>query len=202
MIFENIAFYISTLSVEEGRAILEPLALFVIGMTIFSIFIYKFYKLISRKDIFRITEGKGSSTFHKIAYALEYIFLFPVIAFLWFFVVSMLLTAFSDSLPITTIFLISMAILATIRLTAYYSEELSQEIAKLLPLALLAMFLLDINIVSAYTISLVISQLYDASRILVYYFIFILSMELLLRLISDYNNGVKSHIRRAQSYRD
>ena len=87
MAFENATAYItdlvSNLSLSNAAEALQPLVFFLVGMVIYSIFVFKFYKFIARRDIFRVSKGGDHSKLKKLAYALEYIFLFPVIAFFW-----------------------------------------------------------------------------------------------------------------------
>lgn len=192
MALESAIGFLQTLTLVEAMAVLEPLVIFVIGMIIYSVFIFKFYKFISRKKIFTWhPEGYHKHRgVRKFAYILEYIFLFPVIAFFWFFVISIILSVISTVLTIGNIFLISMAVMTTIRITAHYDENLSSDIAKLLPFALLALFLLDISTISLSTIFDLLGQIPSASRVLVYYFLFMILLELILKAVS-YRRGSK-----------
>jgi hypothetical protein len=183
-ITSTVADLFGQLSLQEGRLILEPLILFVIGMVIYSIFVFKFYKFISRRDIFRLSKGGHASALRKVVYALEYIFLFPLVAFFWFFVISALLSILSHVLTIGNIFMISMATMTTIRVCAYYDEDLSRDIAKLIPFALLAVFLLDIFSLSVQAPLEILRQLPAEVATLIYYFIFIVVLEFILRIIT------------------
>ncbi len=173
---------LSQLSLQEALSILYPLVFFVTGMTIYSLFIFKFYKFISRKDIFRLSGEAEPSTLKKAAYALEYLFLFPVIAFVWFAVVSVLLLVLSEVLSIGNIFMISMSTLVTIRITAYHSEDLSRDIAKLIPFALLAVFLLDLTPVTADIPLAIFSQLRSSWEMMAYYFAFLVVLEFVFKI--------------------
>ncbi len=172
-------------SLAEAQTILEPLIVFIIGMIIYAVFIFKFYRFISRRNIFRrdkkYHEHEG---IRKLGYVLEYIFLFPIVAFIWFFVMASILSMISEVLTIGNIFMISMAIVTTIRVTAYYNEELSRDISKLLPFALLAIFLLDISNISISTPFELLTQLPPIAKTLVYYFAFIVVLEFILRGIT------------------
>lgn len=179
----SISSLFSGLSVYEGLAVLEPLVIFVIGMVIYSVFVFKFYKFIARRDIFRISKGGSTSFAKKIAYLIEYIFLFPVIAFFWFLVISLLLVMLSQILTIGNIFMLSMAVMATIRITAYLSEDLSRDIAKLIPFSLLAVFLLEISNLSINAPLEVVRQLPSVGSTIIYYFVFIVVLEFFLRII-------------------
>ena len=170
-------------SFAEARTVLEPLIMFVIGMVVYSLFVFKFYKFISRKDIFRLSKGGDPGILKRIGYGLEYLFLFPIIAFFWFFVIASILAMLSEVLTIGNIFLVSMAMMTTIRVTAHYSEDLSRDIAKLIPFGLLAVFLLDISTLSLNAPFQVLQEMFPVLKMLVYYFLFILVLEITLRLL-------------------
>lgn len=173
----------SALTFAEGWSIIQPLLLFIIGMVIYSIFVFKFYRFIARRDVFRISEGGKTSFLARVGYALEYVFLFPLVAFFWFFVIATLLSMLSTVIEINNIFMLSMAILATIRVTAYYDEDLSKDIAKLIPFALLAILLIDITDISTAAPFEVLAQFPAVLKNLFYYFIFIVVLEFFLRVI-------------------
>jgi len=111
------------------------------------------------------------------------VFLFPITAFCWFLIISALLGLLAEVLVIENVFLISMATLATIRITAYYNERLSREIAKTIPLALLGVYLLNLSNVSALVPVSVWMQTLSNLDILFFYFIFIVVLELVLKEI-------------------
>jgi hypothetical protein len=177
---------VAEFSLAEARLVLEPLVIFIIGMVIYAIFIFKLYRFISRRNIFkrdkRYHEHEG---IRKLGYVLEYIFLFPIVAFIWFFVIATILSMISQVLTVGDVFMISMAVIMTIRITAYYSEELSRDIAKLLPFALLAIFLLDISTISITTPLELFIKLSLISKTLAYYFMFLVVVEFIFRGISS-----------------
>lgn len=182
MVLDQLFSFIDSLSLAEAQTVLEPLLVFIITMTIYAIFVFKFYKFLARRDVFRLSKGDNSSTAAKIGYALEYLFLFPLLAFFWFLVISILLSILSEILFIGNVFMAAMATMATIRLSAYYDEDLSRDIAKLIPFALLAVFLLDITSLSLDAPFQVIREIPTALSTLVYYFVFIVVLEFLLRI--------------------
>ena len=201
MVLENVTASITNtfnqLSIEGARMTLEPLILFLAGMIVYSLFIFKFYRFISRRDLFKLEENKHSAA-GKLGYALKYMFLFPIAAFLWFLVISVLLSALSTVLTIGNIFMISMALLATIRITAYENQGLSEEIAKIVPFALLGAFLLEITKFSTSAIFNVIDQLPSTKLTLIYYFLFIFSVEMLLKILLHIKNSGRRKAKTAE----
>jgi len=195
MVLENVTFYLTNvfnqLSVEGARSTMEPLLIFVVGMVIYSLFIFGFYRFISRRDLFKLNRNSKHSKLRKVAYVLEYLFLFPIVAFLWFLVISILLSILSTVLTIGNIFMISMAILATVRITAYANQELSAEIAKMIPFALLGVLLLDISTFSTIPIFEVVKKLPSTATTLIYYFIFIFIIEIVLKALLHIKHSVR-----------
>lgn len=187
MVLENALASLSGLSAQEGIVTVYPLIIFTVAMAVYCMVIFKLYRFISTKDIVRISEGTGSSRLHQIAYDVEYIFLFPVMSFLWFFFLSITLSLFASAVEIGNIFLISMATLATIRVTAYYSEQLSQDVAKLIPFGLLAIFLIEFSVKSQAAPAAVLSQIPAYAKTLLYYFVFIVILEFVLRVLSHFS---------------
>ncbi len=187
MVLENVTAYITDtlnqLSVGGARTTLEPLLIFVIGMVIYSVIIFKLYRFISKRDLFRLSREGKHTKLRKVAFGLEYVFLFPIIAFVWFFVISVLLSMLSSVLSIGNVFMISMSILATVRISSYLDQDLSSEIAKLIPLALLGVFLLDISTFSTGTIFNIVEKLPLEGVTLIYYFVFIFVIEIVLKLL-------------------
>jgi len=57
--------------------------------------------------------------------------------FFWFMVLSLLMIMISKVPDLGQIFQISIALVSVIRITAYYNEDLSRDLAKMLPFALL-----------------------------------------------------------------
>jgi hypothetical protein len=175
------------LSPERALSTMGPLVMLALGMIIYAIIVFTFYTSISRRDIFRVVK-KVNEPLEKIGYGLEYVFLFPIIAFLWFFVMSALLSMLSQTIEIGNIFLVSMMTIATIRVTSYYDEHLSREVAKIVPFGLLSVFILDISHFSVQAPYNIIMQLPAFADVLIYYFLFILILELALKMFGHYTN--------------
>ena len=178
-----------SLSLSEGITHLEPLLTFVIGIVIYSFVIFKFYSFISKREIFKL-KWKASRK-SKALYVIEYIFLFPIVALLWVFVIALILSLISKIVVIDNILLVSMGMVASIRILSYYTEELSKEVAKLLPIVLLGIFLLDIGGLSISSIREVITSLPSLSGKLFYYFGFLIIMEFVLKVASFFHGGRK-----------
>lgn len=63
--------------------------------------------------------------------------------FLWFLGYSSFMFLLVQNMPTETIFLVSSGLIIAIRISAYYNEDLSKDIAKLVPFTLLGIFLIN-----------------------------------------------------------
>ena len=175
---------------ENLTLVLKPLVMFIIGIVIYAVFIFKFYRFVAKKDIFKLDWQKHNrgeaSLFTKlmggVLYVLEYIVLFPVFTFFWFVVFAALLTFMVKQQAIQNILLISMAIIAAIRMTAYYNEDLSKDLAKMLPFALLGVFIVDLNFFSFSGSIVMLKKLFGLWDLMIYYLVFVVVLEIILRL--------------------
>ncbi|MFH1608273.1 MAG: hypothetical protein ABIA78_04015 [archaeon] len=160
----------------------------------YSIFVWKLYRFISKKNPLGLDLNKYNKTqqpsLSKITnatlYFAEYILILPFIIFGAFMCFTFFLVALSQSEEITKILVISATVIAAIRITAYYKESLSQELAKLLPFTLLAISVLNPNFFSEThhleRIITQINQIPDSFDQVIYYLIFIIILEIILRL--------------------
>jgi len=135
-----------------GPTYLEVLA-FTLGMFFYAVFVWFFYKKLSKRDIFELNlekydlpevKWKGlKKSWSSFLYVLNYWFLFPLYVLFWFFVLSLFLFFMAKNVSVRQIALMSIVLVATVRITSYFNEEWSQDLAKLMPLTLLAIFLID-----------------------------------------------------------
>jgi hypothetical protein len=81
--------------------------------------------------------------------------------------------------------LVSIALVSAIRVAAYYSEDLSRDLAKMLPFALLGIYLVDQSYFE-FEVSLeLLKSVPEYWRLLVYYFAFIIALEFVLRILHN-----------------
>ncbi|MFH1400591.1 MAG: hypothetical protein ABIH41_03665 [Nanoarchaeota archaeon] len=178
-------------SVAEAWEVMRPLSLFVAGMVVYAVFVFKFYRFVARKDIFRLqffqdrtAEGTAVGSFLGLLwYFLEYLLFFPILVFFWFFVITLLLAFLARNQSIQSVLLLAMALVSAVRITAYYSEDLSRDLAKMLPFALLGVFLVDISYFSLASSMELIKQIPAYWKILVYYLFFVMGLEFILRVL-------------------
>ncbi len=190
-----------SLSLPEFYSTIEPLIYYIIAMAIYTFFVFKFYRFVASRDIFKIDfekhRGKGKAAMYAL-YILGYVILFPIIIFIWFGVFSVFMTLVSSTKPLGEIMLIAMALVATIRIGAYYSEDLSRDLAKLLPLAILAIFLIERSYISVLGSVDILYQMPLMWKSMVYYLIFVICLEFILRILySGWHHGKRKKAEKA-----
>jgi hypothetical protein len=161
-----------------------------LAVTLYSIFVWNFYHFLARRDILRINLSQYNKsehpTFYKLIalliFILEYALIVPFLVFFWFFIMSLILFLLAKELPIGSVFLVSAGIIGSVRITSYYNEDLSKDLAKMFPFTILAVALvtpgffdLSLTIAKFGEIGLFLDQIF-------FYMIFIVFLELLLRL--------------------
>jgi len=164
--------------------------LVVLLVVIYAIFIWKFYRFIAKKNLITLNLNKynnvsENSTFAKflagILYFVEYILILPLIVFVWFSIFTLFLILLTENLQIENILLISAVIVASIRMIAYYNEDLSKDLAKLLPLTLLGLSMTRPTFFSIERIISHFSEIPMFFQEILIYLTFIIILEIILR---------------------
>ena len=134
-----------TTNLASGSTVID-LGLYIIGMVVYAIFVWHFYRFIARREIIKIDfERYGTkdriSPLKLGAYIGSYVFLFPIIIYVWFLVYSLFMFVLAKDMPMGVVLLIAISVIASTRITSYYKEDLAKDVGKLLPFALLGVFL-------------------------------------------------------------
>ena len=179
------------LDIRDALDLLRPVLVYILGMTVYAVFVFRFYRFVASRDMFQLNLAQHEKSRHSLArtflditlYIVEYIILFPVFAFFWFAILTAILTFLSKGNSFSDILLMALATVSAIRVSAYYNEDLSKDLAKILPFAVLAIFLID---ASFFTISESVDILREAggyTEKVLYYLVFLIALEFALRLI-------------------
>ena len=189
------------LSLDQANEVLVPAAVFVGGIGVYALFIFEFYRFLARRDIFNVDFSRGSHTktrwfrqvIKSVSYAAKYLFLFPIVACVWFAVFTVLLAFLAKNQSIDSVLLVSIAIVGAVRISAYYNEDLSRDVAKILPFALLGIFLIDISYFSISGSLDSLRQVATQWDITVYYLILVIALEYALRAAYALKSLVSRH---------
>lgn len=159
-------------------------------MVVYAIFIWNFYRWIAKKDLIDLNLRKYSNSEHDTIkkfvdwglYFLEYIIILPFLVFVWFSLFTIFLMLLTENLQINTILIMSVTIITAIRMSSYYKEDLARDLAKLIPLTLLAVAATS----GLFNFERVVSQFFEIPTYLSHiwtYLLFIILIEFILRVI-------------------
>ena len=181
----------SGLNVSEAMDLLRPVVVYMLGMTVYAVFVFKFYRFVASRDMFKMDLSKYEESRHRwvrgflhvLMYVIKYLIVFPIFAFFWFAVLTLILTFLSKEQSFNEVLLMALATISAIRVTAYYNEALSTDLAKILPFAVLGVFLIN---TSFFSVSDSLDTLLEADNYtenILYYLAFLISLEFALRLV-------------------
>lgn len=186
--------------IPEKYHLIAILFFFTIIISIYAVFVFKFYKFLARKNIIRLNLNQYNKSEHPfftkifaaMFYIIEYIIILPIITSFWFAILAIFLLVLSKSQDLSMILTISAALIAAVRLTSYISENLSQDLAKMLPFTLLGLFLIEPGFFSIPLLIQRITQIPSLITQIPYYIIFIIGLEFLMRIIALGTDFIKS----------
>lgn len=166
-------------------------ATYMILIFVYAIFISKFYRLISKKDIISLNLRQYNSFDHPtlkklfagILYFIEYIIVLPFLILFWYILFALALILFSDIASLDQVLLLSAAVVGSIRLLAYYNSEISAEVAKLLPFTILAITLLSHKLLDFSKINSALGESFNFIIFIGYVLLFIIALEIVLRFL-------------------
>ena len=184
------AIFPNGLNVDDAIELIWPVAIYVVGIALYAVFVFKFYRFVATRDMFTLKlSGDEESrrpwmrgVTHILLYGARYLVLFPAFAFFWFLVLTLILSFLAKERALSDILLISMATVSAIRVAAYYNEDLSRDLAKILPFAVLGIFLVDASFFEIDESLDVLAEAGDHRESIFYYLLLLVAFEFVLRL--------------------
>ena len=166
-------------------------AVLMILIVAYSIFVWKVYKVIARKDIISLNLKQYNSFEHPtlekmlagMLYFLEYIIVLPFLILFWYIFFALALILFSEDLSIEKILLLSAAVVGSIRVLAYYKHELAAEVAKLLPMTILGLMVLSPGFLNVARMIEAVKQIPELFWSIGFALIFVACLEIALRFL-------------------
>jgi len=147
---------------------------------------YFYHKQLSKKNLFEIPKIDSNSKFvnfiNRLVYFLKYIIIFPLYSFIWFLIFSFLLVLIAKSRPISEIMFFGIIIVSVTRISAYVSSKLAEDMAKLLPWALIIVFLMDPQSITIASVQASFNSFMQEIPNIAKYLIFIAFVEWSLRI--------------------
>ncbi|MFH1801501.1 MAG: hypothetical protein ABH804_01570 [archaeon] len=173
--------------------VLLNLLILTLIIVVYSVFVWKFYRIISKKNTIELNLNQYninqnsffSRLFSGAFYFLENIIIAPLLIFIAFAVFTFFLIALSENQDVSQILVVSAVVIAAIRMTSYYKEDLSKDLAKMFPFLLLTIAVLNpANFSQAQYFEKIIfnlSQLPNFFGEIIYYLGFIIFLEIIMR---------------------
>ena len=178
------------LDINDAVDLLGTVAVYVVGMAIYAVFIFKFYRFVASRDMFELDFSRYEESrfkfvrivLHFVFYVLRYLILFPFFAIFWFAVLTIILAFLSREQAFANVLLVALATVGTIRITSYYHEDLSRDLAKILPFAVLGIFLIDVSFFEIDESLDILKQADEHREEILYYLIALIALEFALRI--------------------
>lgn len=161
---------------------------------LYAIFIFHFYRFLASRDMFTFNLSRYQesphriirSLIHSVLYVVKYVVVFPVFAFFWLAVLTVILVFLSRDRALSEVLLVALATVSAIRVAAYYNEDLSRDLAKILPFAVLGIFIIDASFFTVEDSLAVLREANSQREVIFYYFVFLVALEFVLRIIMGY----------------
>jgi len=185
--------------VQGDIGLVFTLLFFTAVIVIYSVFVYYFYKFLAKKNIIELnlnqynrSEHPGAVKFFAaVFHIVEYLIILPVVTFFWFLVLSILILILAEGVTVSMALLISAALVASVRITAYVSENLSKDLAKMLPFTLVAIALTKPGFFDTTLLMTRIGEIPALFASIPYYLFFIIAVELIMRVFSFIGDAFK-----------
>jgi hypothetical protein len=167
------------------------LAFFTTIIVIYSVFIFYFYRYLAKKNLIELNLNQYNNYdspglvkfFAVIFYIIEYIVVLPILTFFWFAFLSILILILAEGIEISTILLVSAALVASVRVSSYINENLSRDLAKMLPFTLLAIAITKPDFFDINSLFSRVSEISSLFSNIPYYLLFIIALEVAMRIM-------------------
>ena len=190
------------LSLDGAIELIQPAIAFAMVLAAYTMTVFYFCRFISKRDVIRfqyagLRNMVGRNTALRALlfswiWGVRYGVLFPLVAYGWFIMLTVMLAILYNSREPAQLILISMSVITAVRVTAYLDEDLSRDIARILPFALLGLFIASFNDIEVgATFRLLRESVQEWERLL-YYWIYVILQELVLRFAVPVARVMKS----------
>ncbi|MDP6899326.1 MAG: hypothetical protein QGF94_00630, partial [Candidatus Thalassarchaeaceae archaeon] len=123
----------------------------IIGIVLYSAFVFKFYRFLASKDLIDADfsqYSRGFTGFMKrfvdgILLIIQNILFAPFLISFWVLILAVILTLLSGGDDLYWNVLVATSVVGSVRVISYFSEDLARDVAKMLPFAVLGVFLVD-----------------------------------------------------------
>lgn len=121
----------------------------ILAISAYSIFVFVFYRNLAKRDLITLNldkysnnlTGKIKKYIKSITFVIQYILIIPVLLTFWTLVLAIILTLLSPDADHSRNALIATSVVGSVRILSYWTEDLSRDVAKMLPFGVLGVFL-------------------------------------------------------------
>ncbi len=121
----------------------------ILAISAYSIFVFIFYRNLAKRDLITVNldkysnnlTGKIKKYIKSITFVIQYILIIPVLLTFWTLVLAIILTLLSPDADHSRNALIATSVVGSVRILSYWTEDLSRDVAKMLPFGVLGVFL-------------------------------------------------------------
>ena len=129
-----------------------------------------------------------------LAYVVLYGGIFPVLAYLWFSVLVILLAFMYNSKTPDDLLFISVTVSAAVGVTAYHNPDLARDIAKILPFGMLGIFLVNLGDFDYGKSMALLEEAATHEQQAFYYWLYLPCQELALRITHPTITGLYTYV--------
>ena len=179
------------LLVDFGRET-YPTLMAIIAIAVYSGFVFMFYRILAKKDLLTLDLSKYADDFggkvkkylRSVLFVIQYVVVVPVLIAFWTLVLAVILTLLSDSTDHARNALIATSVVGAVRILAYWTEDLSRDVAKMLPFAVLGVYLVSSTSVQWNEFRELLESLPELAKSFFSSLVLLAILETLLRIVS------------------
>lgn len=121
----------------------------ILAISAYSIFVFIFYRNLAKRDLITLNldkysnnlTGKIKKYIKTITFVIQYILIIPILLTFWTLILAIILTLLSSDADHSRNALIATSVVGSVRILSYWTEDLSRDVAKMLPFGVLGVFL-------------------------------------------------------------
>ena len=179
------------LLVDFGRET-YPTLMAIIAIAVYSGFVFMFYRILAKKDLLTLDLSKYADDFggkvkkylRSVLFVIQYIVVVPILIAFWTLVLAVILTLLSDSSDHARNALIATSVVGAVRILAYWTEDLSRDVAKMLPFAVLGVYLVSSTSVQWSEFRELLESIPELAKSFFSSLVLLAILETLLRIVS------------------
>ena len=164
----------------------------IIGIVLYSAFVFKFYRFLAKKDLIDADfsqYSEGFTGFMKrfvdgILLIVQNILFAPFLISFWVLILAVILTLLSGGDDLYWNVLVATSVVGSVRVISYFSEDLARDVAKMLPFAVLGVFLVDSGSFNWDAVSILWGQLDEFAISFASSMVLVVILETVLRILS------------------